>query len=376
MGISCYKCKMSTINVFYMLLDRQPYAIQAIVGPVVTYASVICNAVIFLALSAKHLNSSSTILLQGLAIFDGLTSLCVYGFEPFFTSKYVSFVDSFIILNYPFCILHFHIIHAEEAFHLGSVLITSFLGIQKFISIKFPFFSRRQFSRKSSIIIISLCAVFTVFIHIPLHLTLKFADNDPDQIWNRTYTIHFEDSKVSYSSKYVCEYAVPDDILRLYTLRYYPILIVSLLVMAVLSMLVTTIYITYYLHKSRFSGRINFSQRRNRKSVKMVLIVLVTFLFSEVPRLFLNVVLLMAPTFQREASTWIADMFISDPNSYRILALQETLFPSADYVDMKDLSEIIRLLTVVGCLSNFIIYILMSERLHTTLKNKLCCCCT
>jgi hypothetical protein len=108
----------------------------------------------------------------------------------------------------------------------------------------------------------------------------------------------------------------------------------------------------------------------------MVLIVLVTFLFSEVPRLLLNVVLLMAPTFQREASTWIADMFISDPNSYRILALQETLFPSADYGDMKDLSEIIRLLTVVGCLSNFIIYILMSERLRTTLKNKLYCCCT
>jgi hypothetical protein len=52
----------------------------------------------------------------------------------------------------------------------------------------------------------------------------------------------------------------------------------------------------------------------------------------------------MAPTFQREASTWIADMFISDPNSYRILALQETLFPSADYGDMKDLSEIIRIL--------------------------------
>ncbi|VDI39171.1 Hypothetical predicted protein [Mytilus galloprovincialis] len=72
----------------FILYARTPFWMNIVAGPTISYFSIAMNIIIFVALFHKKIRSPTTIVMQGLALADGLTALCTYGFEPFFNLHY------------------------------------------------------------------------------------------------------------------------------------------------------------------------------------------------------------------------------------------------------------------------------------------------
>ncbi|VDI23511.1 Hypothetical predicted protein [Mytilus galloprovincialis] len=72
----------------FILYARTPLWMNFVAGPIISYLSIVMNIIIFVALFHKNIRTPSTVLMQGLALTDGLTALCTYGFEPLFILYY------------------------------------------------------------------------------------------------------------------------------------------------------------------------------------------------------------------------------------------------------------------------------------------------
>ncbi|VDI19561.1 Hypothetical predicted protein, partial [Mytilus galloprovincialis] len=72
----------------FILYARTPLWMNFVAGPIISYLSIVMNIIIFVALFHKNIRTPSTVLMQGLALIDGLTALCTYGFEPLFILYY------------------------------------------------------------------------------------------------------------------------------------------------------------------------------------------------------------------------------------------------------------------------------------------------
>jgi hypothetical protein len=74
---------------FEIRFDENHFIQQLFIGgSVLAYVAVIFNIIVFVVLCRKNLISPATILMQGLAVADGLTSFCAYGLEPLFLANY------------------------------------------------------------------------------------------------------------------------------------------------------------------------------------------------------------------------------------------------------------------------------------------------
>jgi hypothetical protein len=151
---------------FWLFLDINHLRPVYVLGSIVSYLAIIFNIFIVGILCQNLFFSPSTVLIQGLALADGLTALFTYGFEPFFVSKYdenfyllLKSVTSeevranvFVTLGYPDCKFYLLTNHLAECCHLISVCFTMCIGLQKVVAMRFPIWTRIKLTVWKSVI--------------------------------------------------------------------------------------------------------------------------------------------------------------------------------------------------------------------------------
>ncbi|VDI56521.1 Hypothetical predicted protein [Mytilus galloprovincialis] len=340
------------------IVDEDNYLLDLYrAGSVISYISVLLNIVILAILCRKTLRLPATILMQGLAAADLLTAFSCYGLQPIFQSKYVCNLDFKFYqcyLPYPYCSISPHLSILSFTFHNVSSMITACLGIQKVIAILFPVWTKNQLTKQKAAICCVMCFLLSIAIGIPRHFS----------IWSENLN-DFADFCLVQSGG--------DDILEYSSVTYLLIQTV-LLTSCCLVMLISTIFIVYKLLTNKFRGQMTEQRRQERRSVAMVIVVLMMFIITEVPKVIVylwwcfnyingNFVIdawsaqersvMLIQRYEYEMSLWLASFIIGISNNY-----------SYTFFFFAMLMEGIRLFTIIGCMSNFIIYIMMSTKMR------------
>lgn len=251
------------------------------------------NIIVFVALSDKKILSPATVLMQGLALADGLTSLCTYGFEPIFSPNYeeigypttennfrvfvwkqlttisIDEIKMLVDLKFPYCLLHYCVTNSIDMFHLVSILLTTSLGLQKFLAVVFPIWSRCNLTNRKSVFVCVICFIISFTLNIPRMFVVSVYSENGD----------------------ACSMSRPHKALQKYVLTFYPILFAVILAGAIITMLVSSLYIIFILcRRKRVRGR-NKVSKAEKKSSTLILCVMIVFLLSEVPRIYINATL-------------------------------------------------------------------------------------
>ncbi|CAC5424303.1 unnamed protein product [Mytilus coruscus] len=222
------------------------------------------------------MKTPATVLMQGLALADCLTAFCLYGFEPVFANNY-SLIEGngvnktanrqIVDLKYPYCVMHFVFSQLSDNFHLTSVLLTTSLGLQKLVAIVVPVWSRTSMSANKSIIVCLVCFLLPLALHIPRLFVVSFT------------TVENAD---------ICSISQPLDVLHEYVLSYYPMVCSVIIGSAMICMVLSTCIIFKTLCINKAKGKTTPVSHIQKRSSVLVLCVLVVFLVTEVPRLYLN----------------------------------------------------------------------------------------
>ncbi|CAC5390590.1 unnamed protein product [Mytilus coruscus] len=144
------------------------------------------NIIIFVALFHKKIRSPTAVLMQGLALADGLTAFCTFGFEPYFNLDYevienvtysiddildtdteIKDFERLVGLRFPYCVMHYCLTNLGDKFHLVSILLTASLGLQKLLAVACPIWSKIQINERKSCIVCCTCFLFTLVVNVP-----------------------------------------------------------------------------------------------------------------------------------------------------------------------------------------------------------------
>ena len=305
-----------------------------IAGCVLSYIAIIFNVLVVMLLFRKGLNSPSSVLMQGLAIADGLTAFSSYGLQPIFQPIIERNVDSIIApMDFPYSAIYMHMSLCEKSFHLLSVILTTSIGLQKVLAIMFPFWTKRNINNFKCVVYCFLCFVFTIALDIPRHLTLKFSRDLV--IWNNQA-----------------------DLLH-YTSVIYTILHIAITITSSILMLVSTLYIVYKLSTNRFRNPQTEQRRQERRSSIMISIVLAVFFLTEIPKIVLFIIIYPRMYNQIETTHFEFALLVW----YKVYVAMS--FQIGDKITFPFLLvESMKLFTLIGCMSNFVIYIIMSRKLR------------
>ncbi|CAG2234321.1 unnamed protein product [Mytilus edulis] len=340
----------------FIILDKDECLLDVYkAGSVISYISMLMNIVVFGFMFRKSLLSPATILIQGLATADFLTAFSTYGFEPLFQTQYHcrKIMVPMCSLPYPYCSLSHHLSILSFTFHNVSYLITTCLGIQKVIAILFPIWTKFQLTNKKSVICCTVCFLLSITISIPRHFSYKLEKSN------------------NVRNPHVCYGSIKSKGLLEYSSLYYLITQTVLMTCCCLVMLMSAVFISYKLTTNKFRGRMTEQRRQERRSVIMVIIILVVFLITEVPKVILNL---------WWCYNFIACNFYNCGESLNLWLVRryEGMMPwlLVVYTDLVSgdegyrldvavfIMEGIKLFTIVGCISNFIIYIVMSTKMR------------
>ncbi|VDI30004.1 Hypothetical predicted protein [Mytilus galloprovincialis] len=214
--------------------------------------------------------------MQGLALADCLTAFCLYGFEPVFAKNYALIEDNglnktrnrqIVDLKYPYCVMHFVFSQLSDNFHLTSVLLTTCLGLQKLVAIVVPVWSRTGMSANKSIIVCLVCFMLPLILHIPRLFMVAFTPVENADI---------------------CSISQRGVAVQEYVLSYYPMAYSVIIGSATICMVLSTCIIFKTLCLNKAKGKETPVSITQKRSSVLVLCVLVVFLVTEVPRLYLN----------------------------------------------------------------------------------------
>lgn len=281
---------------YFAIYSRIPFALNFFAGPVFSYVAFLMNTVILLVLFDKEIKTPSTILLQGLAIADGLTSICIYGFEPLFKHFYEEIVSSnkssnfaiwldsessnktfsmsevqkIVSLKYPYCLGHYLLSQLAETFHMVSILITASIGIQKIIAVVWPVWCRTTVTIKKSTVICYSLFIFSVVVNMPKLFVVSIYSDKNDS---------------------TCILSKPVSFLEKYVLTFHPIFYSVILFFCMLAMIVSTICIIFKLCKKRKIKMHTSASKSETMSCLLTVFVMTVFLLSEIPRLYINTII-------------------------------------------------------------------------------------
>lgn len=273
----------------FTLYARVPFGLNIVAGPTLCYLSTVMNIIVFLTLFDKKIRTPSTILMQGLAVADGITALCTYGMEPIFNLFYenidergspsvvttysythgyeieisIEETQNLVDLKYPYCVVHYCLSHLADNFHLVSVLLTTSLGIQKILALALPIWTRINITNRKSVIVCCSCFLFSMALNIPRMFVVSIRSDTED----------------------TCFVTKPSKTIERYVLTIYPILFAILLTLAISVMISSACYIVFILcSRKNVRGHAKISNCE-KKSCVLILSVMCIFLLSELPRL-------------------------------------------------------------------------------------------
>ncbi|CAC5401366.1 unnamed protein product [Mytilus coruscus] len=220
--------------------------------------------------------------MQGLALADGLTALCTYGFEPFFSLHYerigndkhvhsrylyLKEMKRLVGLKFPYCVMHYCLTNLGDTFHIVSILLTTSLGFQKLLAVACPIWSKTQIKERESFIVCGTSFVVSLVVNIP-----------------RLFVISFSCGKKGDT----CLVSKPHKAIQKYILAYHPIFNAIILVAAVVTMLISTCYIIFTLcRRKRVRGHATVS-RAEKKSCILIVCVMIVFSLAELPRIYVS----------------------------------------------------------------------------------------
>lgn len=339
---------------------------MSIAGCVLSYITIFYNIVILIVLFRPNLRSPTTVLMQGLAIADLLTGFCSYGLEPIFQMKYITVNDnldsSTLTLKYPYCALYVNISQMVDLFHLVSVLLTTCLGIQKVLALKFPFWVRNNIKINFAMICCLACLGISFIIHIPRHLAVGFTNRQ-----NISYKYFTQNNVQEEKFLNTCSPRIVSRPAFLYAARYYPLVSAVLLLILSAIMCLSVIYIVYRLCHKTFRKKNIVQRSREKRSVLMITAVLIIFLISEIPRLSLYGYLFFGTYLDNMIGEDDALSFVV--TDYRAtLSVSMKVDADISFTQSLLIIESLKLFSLIGCMSNFVIYFTMSRQLRTELK--------
>ena len=192
------------------------------------------------------------------------------------------------------------------------------IGLQKVVAMRFPIWTRIKLTVWKSVICSLVCFLIPIAISIPGMTALSL-------------------QSVEIESFNMCEMKLNERTAK-YGYLYQPLLTAVIVTTLSLVMVFTSVYIVYKLCMNKVRQR-KISVREKR-SVLLVLVLLCTFLVSEIPRIFSN----------------IKSKISNSPIFYDFLP------KTRNYL------EVIKFFTTVACLLNMFIYIFMSQKLRRYLK--------
>ena len=141
------------VGMYYLYLRNKNMFKLFLAGSIISCIAFIFNIFIFIILFSKRIMSPSTVLMQRLAISDGVTSLCLYGAELLFLGNYVDWrwwdyyyttVWEHASLFSPYCTISYICVQLADCFYFVSALLTVSLGFQKVLAIHFPIWTLRR----------------------------------------------------------------------------------------------------------------------------------------------------------------------------------------------------------------------------------------
>ncbi|CAG2192700.1 unnamed protein product [Mytilus edulis] len=342
----------------YNFFTPVPEYLNDIVGPIISYTAILFNIVVIVILFNKTLRTPSSVLMQGLALSDALTALFSYGLEPFLLNSYVRNEETkSTVIYFPICKLHNYKFIMVDLFHLSSVLLTTALGMQKFAAIKWPIWSYTKVKRRKMFVAVGVIFACSIGLHIPRFLVAGF--------------------RRGVFNKYRCEIAAKSESLLKYSFIYYSSITAVFIFSASCIMLITSIFIIWSLIRGRniqSTNSVNLQNIRKRSS-KLIAVVTLTFIVTELPRICMFGIMQF---FSEKDSS--SSQLLVDPATQFVISVFEVLKVKGNQ-DTRDLMrklklfiEITRLCIVIACLSNFLIYVIMSKQIRCVLKRKLRFC--
>ncbi|CAC5404081.1 CMKLR1 [Mytilus coruscus] len=315
----------------FILYARSPFWLNIVAGPTASYISIVMNIIIFCVLLDRKIKTPTTVLMQGLALTDSLTALCTYGFEPLFVifyDKIGSYVDlnitgkpskdfsreltELVSLKFPLCWVHFVVSNLIDTSHLASILITTSLGVQKLLAVMCPIWSRTKVTHRKAGIVCGVCVVGSMVMSIPRLCVVGFKSGKED----------------------ICLVSDPHANMQKYVLTFYPILLSVILFTAVVTMLVSTFYIIVILCRRKHVRGHASASKSEKKSCMLILSVMVVFLLSEIPRLYINTTLFFTYSTNMENNENIAVNKITTESHKNIISRLELDIGTTHYSNL------------------------------------------
>ncbi|CAG2237601.1 RAC1 [Mytilus edulis] len=231
------------------------------------------KCVCFCCFCQKPFLTPATVLLQGLALADGLTAVFMYGFEPIFLNTLSeitvpSFNGSYVTLQSSACSIYVYtMLLACDCFHLISVFFTTCIGLQKVVAVRFPIWTRNNLTVKKSLVCCVLCFAIPAAINVPLL---------------NAHSFRYE----KLAGQESCLMNTHNEFLEDYYHEYQPLITSAIFILMCLTMMISSVYITYKLCTNKFKKYLTKDETR---SILMVFVLLFAFLISEIPRIVGNI---------------------------------------------------------------------------------------
>lgn len=334
-----------------------------IAGSVLSYVAMVFNIIVVVILARKNVTCPIAVLMQGLGLANFLTACCSYGLEPLFQAKYVCTPYKHTdgqecTLPYPYCAFASHLSILTMTFHTVSNLITTSMGICKVLAILFPIWTKTHMTNRKASVCCFISFLLSLAIGLPRHFSLGFED------WESSCL-------VVYQFLGVLEYSS----------LYYMILQIILSACCSIVMVMSTLFIVYKrVLSSAFRGKMSKYRRRERRSMLMVVIILLVFLVTEIPRvIFWFYVTYLQGDFvdsfddnlyRSLVPGWLAMRFeyaVASIMSHFTDILEGTYFQRSLVLNFA--VESVKIFTVLGCLSNFIVCIIMSSKIRNEINH-------
>ena len=249
-------------------------------------------------------------------------------------------------------------------FHTVSILLTTCLGIQKVVAMAFPIWTKYHVTNKKYVVCCISCFLVSVLISCPRHFSLQFEESSLSVLFHTSPICRADKRSVGLVE---------------YSTMYYLLIQTVLTTCWCIVMVKCTVYIIYKLVTNKFSGRQTERRRQEMRSIKMVVIVMFVFLVSEVPRVFLF--LLFSVKYISQPISRFGKRFSFQSVNVLTMGFEQIMkIILRDYTDIltenQDREMIFRLVlegmkifTIIGCMSNYIIYISMSRKLRDEIKS-------
>ncbi|VDI13564.1 Hypothetical predicted protein [Mytilus galloprovincialis] len=172
-----------------------------------------------------------------------------------------------VVLKFPYCVMHYCQANLGDTFHLVSILLTASLGVQKFLAVACPIWSKIQINERKSCIVCCSCFLLTLAVNVPRFFVISLSRGKEGDI---------------------CLVSEPHHTIQKYILAYYPIIYSIIFIMAVVPMLISTCFIVCILCRRKPVRGHAAASRVERKSCILIVCVMIVFFFTECPRLYIN----------------------------------------------------------------------------------------